>query len=499
MRKRSMDHMRHVVTRATWRLGLDTATRLLGRLAIGLGGFVCLVIAIDRLVFLGPPAGWAMLAGVAVTLALAAGLAVRRWPNRLAAAVAIDDRLRLGERISSAVAVERSSEPMARAVVADAHAYARMVPVSRAFPLRMHREYWVVLGLMALSLGLFTWMPRLDLLSRRERMAARRKEREAVQREARRIERELVQLRKSGLVKGESIAAAHIEEMEDVVREMKQGNLMRAEAMAKLSDLGEALRKAGEGLARKALVPPAVTRKQGLDLTRDLAKALENKDFAAAAAELRKLAEQAASDDTPQEQKDKLARELDALADALEGSKDLADALRRLANDLPECDGDQLAKRLGELDRQLDQQGDLEAELEALKQAARMCKGCKGALGKKGEALAGQRLAGIYTEGDQRRRGPGMGGPGIGRGGEAPILPENVTFATAKPPSQVQPGRVVGSYFADGKQLKGEAKVEYGKDVSAATAEAARALKQEKIPRAYRDLVRDYFHGMKTE
>ena len=59
--------------------------------------------------------------------------------------------------------------------------------------------------------------------------------------------------------------------------------------------------------------------------------------------------------------------------------------------------------------------------------------------------------------------------------------------------------RMVGSFFVDGKQLKGEAKIAYSEAVEAAGNEAAEALERERIPRVYEDYVREYFHRMKTD
>ena len=92
-----------------------------------------------------------------------------------------------------------------------------------------------------------------------------------------------------------------------------------------------------------------------------------------------------------------------------------------------------------------------------------------------------------------------MRGPGIGRGGIAPVEPGDVAFDPTKIKGQARPGRVVGSYFMDGTHVKGEAKVEYQETVTVAAREAADAIDKEEIPRAYKDYVRDYFEEMRKE
>ncbi len=79
------------------------------------------------------------------------------------------------------------------------------------------------------------------------------------------------------------------------------------------------------------------------------------------------------------------------------------------------------------------------------------------------------------------------------------MKPADVDFAPTRIKGQMQPGRVVGGFFVNGKDLKGEAKAEYLRTVTAAQAEAAQAMQDQKVPRGYETYVRDYFHGMKSD
>ena len=49
-----------------------------------------------------------------------------------------------------------------------------------------------------------------------------------------------------------------------------------------------------------------------------------------------------------------------------------------------------------------------------------------------------------------------------------------------------------------GVSIKGDSKVQFQEAVSAAQSNARRALNQDKVPRAYRDSVRDYFDDLKN-
>lgn len=579
-----MGSIRRVVKRSAWRLGFDRASRLLAWALVLLGVFICLAIVADRLFYMGTPVVYAILAAAGLAVCGVMVLSFRGWPTQFRAAVEIDDRLHLSERLSSALAVEESDDPMARAVVDDAGAYASGVPVARTFPLRFHRQYLAALCVALLSLGLFAWMPQYDFLTRRAEEQELKKEQDAVKREAKRMRRELVKLKQYVELHGPKEAEAHLERMEKVVRQLEKGTMKRAEAMAELSKLAEVMRDARQGLAKKEVMPKGMLKKRGFDLTQSLARALQNKDFESAAQELKALAEQATAEEQLSKEQleqlrqrlaelierlkeqdlEELAEKLKALAEELaaeglsaeelerlkeqlaelakelqrKGMIALSDELKRLAEQLAAAQ--QARMRAARLQRELSElaqclgecpglcnalsamaatlsQGDLEglaeamrvalvefdelAQLEAELAILAVCRGlCEG--GQRG--LANRLLAtwdgsGIYSKGDSRGVGPGMGGPGIGRGGIAPVEPGEVEFDPTKIKGQVRPGRVVGSYFVGGTQLKGEARAEYQETVAVAAREAADAIQKEEIPRAYKDYVRDYFEEMRKE
>ncbi len=228
----------------------------------------------------------------------------------------------------------------------------------------------------------------------------------------------------------------------------------------------------------------------------EIAKALGNKKFGDAARELKKLAEKASSGELSQDQMNKLAQELKELSGSLSELKDLSGALDKLSACLTQGDLEKLGEYAGEFGSLLDELADLQEELAILDAYAAICAGGKGGLGNRLATWAG---TGIYSEGDSRGFGPGMGGPGIGAGGIAPIEPEDVSFQADKIQGKIRKGRVVGGFFIDGKQLKGEARAAYVEEVEAARVEAAQALDQEQIPGVYENYVRDYFSSLREE
>jgi len=579
-----MNDVRLVVKRSARRLGLDRASRLLARGFVSLAAFICLAILADRLFFLGAPVFYAVAAAAGVTVVAVVILSCKRWPTPLSAAIELDERLRLSERLSSALAVEASGESMAQAVVEDARAYARSVPVASTFPLRFHREYWGVLGLAVMALALSSWMPQYDLLARKAEQEKVREEREDVQRQARKMKKQVQELKRYVELHGPEEAEAHIERMTEVIRAMEAGTMKRAEAMARLSDLAKSLKDARDALAGKNLVPKGMMRKAGLKVTRNLAQAMQQKQYKQAAEELQKLSAQAETDqklseeqlarfrqnledlikklqqqgdtdlaeklaelverakgeqlsqeeleklkqelgdmatkataqrgagDLPEDMKElleklgelqnaqqrlaRLRNELAQLSQALSNSEALCQALSQMSRSLSEGDMEGLARALSAAQLQFDELEQLEGELAVLKAAQGMCRAGQQGLAKR--ILATHDSSGIYSPGDSRTPGPGMGGPGIGRGGMAPVAPEDVDFESTKVKGKIRPGRVLSSYFEDGVQVKGEVRVEYDQAVETAAREAAEAVDREEIPRAYKKHVREYFQALKS-
>lgn len=73
--------------------------------------------------------------------------------------------------------------------------------------------------------------------------------------------------------------------------------------------------------------------------------------------------------------------------------------------------------------------------------------------------------------------------------------PDNLTPTKVK--GKMSPGGQMPSITLKGVHVKGEARMKYEEAATAAQGEAQSALSQEKVPRAYRNAVRDYFDDLK--
>src|SRR5581483_896824 len=101
----------------------------------------------------------------------AAGLSALVWailkrPSRKAAAVAIDQKLGLHEKVSTALYMRNSTDPFAIAAVKDAENTAGKVAINywQHFPLRIPNSAWGTGAMAAVALLLFAFLPQLDVL-----------------------------------------------------------------------------------------------------------------------------------------------------------------------------------------------------------------------------------------------------------------------------------------------------------------------------------------------
>lgn len=107
------------------------------------------------------------------------------------------------------------------------------------------------------------------------------------------------------------------------------------------------------------------------------------------------------------------------------------------------------------------------------------------------------RLAAL-AEGDSRRRGSGMGGPGVGAGGIAGETPDQVTgFVPERSRAMVTAGQHLLELETERKAPQaGPVTTERTQAIEALRQGAAEAMLRESVPKAYHDSVRRYFDDL---
>jgi hypothetical protein len=168
-----MSRLDQHVGRVQNKLAVGVFLSALGVTIAGLFTLLVLGVAVERLTRIGvpKPAVWVW-AGLGVAIVAAGVYAVLRRPSRHQAAIAIDRKLGLAEKFSTALYVRHASDPFAAAAVLDAERTADNVTLHRQFPMAFPMTAWWAGG-TGVVLVLALWLlPELDLFGREARNQA---------------------------------------------------------------------------------------------------------------------------------------------------------------------------------------------------------------------------------------------------------------------------------------------------------------------------------------
>ncbi len=467
-----------------------------------------------------------------------------------AAAVAADEKLRLGERLSTAILVAADSSPVARAVVSDARDFASRLRPSTAFPLRLPEKWWRSVVSILLLAGVLS-LPQFDLFGRHAAFQREQQDRQEAAAEVERLQEKVAEMKK---ILGESDPETLeiIEDLQARLAELEKMGLNKKDTLAAVSGPLEKLADRMADLARDA-------SREGQSQQADLSKALADSQLAEAKAQLEKLMAEmkdALEKGTlSEEQKDELAKAIEKLAQELNraaqnGSpgqqaaqqlaQQLASQMSQAAQDMKAGNASQAAQSLQQAMTAMNtplsglnpmaasgmnQGTPLSANPSALQgQAGQMAGNSAQQLQQMANALQGlsqyqsnltggqsmsmaQALAQLQAAaamgqggnmpGPGSGTGPGMGGPGQGRGGQWDVAPDgNSTMQSSTIGGVMHPGRMLASYYTEGGTLKNESRVQYEEVVLESRQKAKDALTDQKVPRAYEKVVRDYFESL---
>lgn len=496
--------------------------------AVGLAmsaGAGCLWVVLTRLFpVLGQPALVVIALLVLGYLGAAVAAFIRR-PTLLDAALAADAALGLKERLTSSLELAGRSGPMVDAVHADARRKLDGLKLGARFPLSTDsRKRWVYAPLVALGLA-YTLFPSFDLFHYTERQAEARARDAAVAVHVERIQSDLEPLKANAELAeaGLSDLTADIEAM---TADLKQGALTERQAMAKLSDLAEALQQQREALAKQGQMPQLGAELNPSGMSRELARALQNGQLGKAAEKARELADKLRNGDLSQREREQVQRELKSLANALKGqgselSQSLAQALSKAAASLESGDVqgaleamkaaelslEDMASVLGQLEKMDTMMAYLSEWQGEMMGPSGYCRTCGM---KMSECEGGQCCTGGNANcsgcgnGTCNGNGQGLGlrGAGHGRGNRLGDIPEvEAGFQPTMAKGPLTKGKMLADLLQRTAPEEGEeAQVEY---VSGAFVElkqeAEQALTQEEIPPGSKEFVRQYFGSLEPE
>ncbi len=550
-----MREIRSILNIAARRLEIASFLSKAHLITVVLAIVVVMMLAAERI---GPETffAWTWI----LPLSVAAGLAVagRLWyvarRSELQVAIEVDDRLDLHEKLSTALHCTDRDDAFARTAVADAVRTAGdprvREQVSRRFNVQPPRRWWLSPALVALAVALW-FVPPLDLFAADDPVvdpnlaSAQQQRDEAIDAVIKQIKDD-PELRKEfsdlmGELSNEGIDPKAPRSREEVKRN----------AIKKLTDLNKRLDEiisGSKGKTAESLEKSLRQLKTPEDgPAKDLADAMAKGDFAAAQKALQKLLAEAQNGDMDDEQKKKLAQQLQDLAQQMEQLAQQQQELEQLLQQAgmnPQLAGDpqalqQAIQNNPNLNQQQQQQ--LMQMAQAQQAAAQMCQGMgqamqqmaqamqAGQLGQFGQAgqqmgnqlnqleamqmmLKQARAAANMAQGQCKglgqglalqqamqkwRRGGAFGNRGWGEGGKAPIqrTPSGTKIEQAR--TKTTSGDIIARWLVQGPQITGQSQAKL-KQVSAVVAEGyEEGLTEDQLPRRYHEPQKHYFGELK--
>ena len=239
----------------------------------------------------------------------------------LDAATAADRRLGLKERMANAVifSAQPETSPLVPAIIEDASRHLSSVSPHEVLPHRMTRTNWWSLGVLAL-IGAAWFAPEYALGRSSEDVAARKEMRE----QGKKLEKVAERVKEEAQAKNIESAAELAAKLEKLAKELEKAKLSKKEALLKTGKLASEVREAqklaalaaGAGAMGKASdalksVPMASEAGQGL------ARAVHEQKSRELAQKLEQVAKDLREGKLSEEEKKKLAGDLQQMADAL--------------------------------------------------------------------------------------------------------------------------------------------------------------------------------------
>lgn len=189
-----MTRMQWQIAAVRQKLVLRIAVEKMAIAFFGAGILCLLMVLADKLVHLGLRP-WHALIPAGLAAAFGVFLTFKSRPSTLMTAVAIDEKLGLKEKFSTALAMEGNADPFAQAAVLDARRVAGTVRLSGHFPLEFPKMGYFALGAILLAYSA-TWLPQLDLFNLQQRNEIKHQEQANIEQSKRIIQEAMTAIEK---------------------------------------------------------------------------------------------------------------------------------------------------------------------------------------------------------------------------------------------------------------------------------------------------------------
>ncbi len=468
--------------------------------------------------------------------------------NMIDAAIEIDRRFGLKERVSSSLSLsaEEADTDMGRALVDDASKRVRRIDVGEQFSVRTGRWAWLPLATGALAVGL-VFLPDAKPDGSSEANATLIQVKNQVKKSAAQLKKKLASQSKELEEKGLKEASKLVKELQKGVDELsKKGAKDRKKALVKMNDLAKAIKLRRDSLKGSQDLKKQLNQMKELKVSQGpadkIAKALKNGDFQAALDQVKDLQQQLRQGNLTKEQQQQLAQQmqqmqkklsqmvaahekakealkkqiaekkkqgdnaaaqklqqqlqrLQAQDEQMKRMQQMANKMNQMANAMKRGNQQEASQQLSELAQDLQaMQAELD-ELQALDEALDQMASAKDAMNCdscNGEGCAMCQGMGFDLEGM-----PGMGmGEGQGRG-DRPEEQTKSNFYDSKVGAKPRRGRmvIVGSVRGDNKP--GDVREAIKEAMESASSSEENPLTNLRLPRAQREQAQQYFDAVR--
>jgi hypothetical protein len=481
-----------------------------------------------------------LLFGAATCLGLF--LAMWRAPSRLTAALLLDERCDLRERVTTSLLLSPREQPTAaaQALMADVNSRVGDADIPAKFPLRIGWPAGVAPTLAALlAIAAFYLEPRISQATTGSGTTAKSE----IVANAKEIDQKLNELKKRERPKRDALRERSEDikkldaELDQIANKPRNTKEELKERIKEMTQVEERMQNREKEIAQRAQAIRQQLQQMGRmgdnnenqpGPAKDLQKALSEGKLDKAREEIERLAKKLKSNDMTAKEKEELSKQLDSLQKKLEGmaqqkekiaelerlakenkisketlKKEMEEikkdsqklkGLQQLADKLGECQkclkkGDakgasesmkQGGEQISDLDQQSKEMDDLREQLDRLRDAKdSMAQGMQGQQGQGGQ-------------GQPQDSSPGNNPtPASGR---RPLAdPMKTKSFDAKVKGQFDKGKIVYDGLTPGGSFRKRSNAEMAGQVKQASQEEPEAIDQQRIPRSARDMAKRYF------
>ncbi len=547
-----MEALKTQVARARRRMLISTSLVSFGWCLFG-----CLTVAAALIVaswyWVWNLNSWVLLGSAAgVAVVLAAIHTVRHATQPLLAAIEVDRRFGLRERVSSALSLQAEDleSEAGQALAADAERRVRGLDIPQQFPVAVGRwSFLPVLPALAAVLLIYLLPPFVP--GEAGATPDQQRAQAAVKQTMEKLDQQLEQRRKEAQEQGLKDLDKLLEQLQDGTREtLNKKTADPSQAVVKLNDLAQEFEKRREELGSADKMREQLSQLKGANEgpADKLARALKNGDLKQAAQELQDLQKQMKNGELDEKKMEQLANQLNEMKEKLDQvAKDHQQKQQALQDQIDKAKQAGNQQQANQLQQQLDQHNQQAGQMKQLQQLADKLGQCKECLnqGNMADAIAGlqgieQDLQGMQQQlnemqmldgaldqlaqakgdmlcqgqcdqpggegqsqgkgqSDRWKNGPG-GGRGIGRGDGGAMVGQDkdgqkfIDSAVAGK-NQGGAGVIVGE--AGGPNRRGQIREQIKTELAPAQAERSDPIDNQQYPKPYREHTQQYLDALR--